>query len=137
MFKSITIFQKLFLFFIFLCSSLYGFLLKLPSVFRTHDKLMHSLFYFCAAVFLNILFPKRQVIILIFLVCFGFGIEYLQEYSNRFFKKRIHGRFDIEDIEANLKGLIVYAIIAFIVFVVMTISKKMKYTNTKKDNSLT
>ena len=92
-----------------------GFLIKLPSIFRYHDKEMHFLFYFLAAAFLNIFFAKRiifrHVVILIFLILFGIAIEFAQEYSNKFLHKRIHGRFDIEDIQSNFKGLIVFSIL--------------------------
>lgn len=90
-----------------------GFLIKLPSGFRHYDKELHSLFYFLAAAFLNILFAKKNIfyhiLIFIFLYLFGTGIEYAQEYSNKVFHNRIHGRFDIEDVQANLKGLLLFS----------------------------
>lgn len=103
-----------------------GFMLKLPSMFRGMDKEMHAAFYFLAAAFLNILFAKRNLIIHAiifgFLYMFGYAIELAQEYSNKFFHKRIHGRFDPEDVASNLQGLIyfsaiwiVYAAISFLI----------------------
>lgn len=91
-----------------------GFMLKLPSAFRHMDKELHALFYFLAAAFLNILFAKRNLIVHLaifgFLFAFGYCIEMAQEYSNKFFRSRIHGRFDPEDVEWNLKGLVYFSI---------------------------
>jgi hypothetical protein len=110
---------KIFLIVTCLFLSIAGFLLKLPRSFRYIDKELHTLFYFSAAAFLNILFANRKLIvhILVFgaLYFFGVAIEYAQEYSNKFFHKRIHGRYDIEDIRANLKGLVLFSIL-WIVF---------------------
>ena len=90
-----------------------GFLVKLPASFRHVDKEMHSLFYFLAAAFFNILFAKRNIIWhgLIFagLYLFGIAIEYAQEYSNKLLHKKIHGRYDPEDIQSNLKGLLLFS----------------------------
>lgn len=98
----------------FLALSVVGFLIKLPFQFRHIDKELHALFYFMAAAFFNFLFANknivRHIVIFMVLACFGFAIEYAQEYSNTFFHKRIHGRFDIEDIQANLKGLVLFSI---------------------------
>jgi len=95
--------------------SILGFLVKLPSSFRHYDKELHSLFYFFAAAFLNLLFANRNLFrhILIFgaLYLFGISIEYAQEYSNKLFHIRIHGRYDIEDVQSNLKGLIAFSIL--------------------------
>lgn len=102
-----------------------GFMIKLPSVFSHYDKQLHSLFYFLAAGFLNILFAKRSLLIHAFifagLYAFGMAIEYAQQYSNTYFQQRIHGNADPEDIHANLTGLIafsslwmVYLVIAYI-----------------------
>lgn len=98
---------------LFFCSSfsIIGFMIKLPVIFRHYDKELHSMFYFIAALFLNVLFVKRQLIIFIFLFLFGVIIEFSQQYSNKFFSKRIHGRFDKEDVYSNLKGLILFSII--------------------------
>ena len=94
--------------------SVIGFMIKLPSVFHHYDKELHAAFYFFAAGFLNILYGKNLTThILIFFVLLGFGIaiEYAQAYSNTLLHKRIHGRFDIEDVKANAKGLIAFSII--------------------------
>jgi hypothetical protein len=92
-----------------------GFMIKLPSGFRHIDKELHALFYFMAAAFLNWLFAKakllRHIIIFIFLFLFGMAIEYAQQYSNKFFRTRIHGRFDPEDIQSNCKGLLAFSIV--------------------------
>lgn len=102
--------------------SIYGFMIKLPSAFRHFDKELHSLFYFLAAAFLNVLFAKKKITIhlLIFgvLYLFGVAIEYAQEYSNKLFHKRIHGRYDIEDIQSNLKGLVAFSIL-WIIYVAL------------------
>jgi hypothetical protein len=94
--------------------SVIGFMIKLPSVFHHYDKELHTAFYFLAAGFLNILYGKNLTThIFIFFVLLGFGIaiEYAQAYSNILLKKRIHGRFDIEDVKANAKGLIAFSVI--------------------------
>ena len=112
-----------------------GFLIKLPSIFRHHDKEMHFLFYFLAAAFLNIFFAKRiifrHVVILIFLILFGIAIEFAQEYSNKFLHKRIHGRFDIEDIQSNFKGLIVFSIL-WITYNIIVFVYKRRNTNSSR-----
>ncbi len=112
--------------------SVLGFMVKLPSGFRHIDKELHSLFYFLAAAFLNVLFAKKRigVHILIFMILFLFGvlIEYAQDYSNHLFHTRIHGRFDIEDVKSNLKGLIAFSVlwIIYFVFSLLTVKKSDK-----------
>lgn len=90
-----------------------GFMVRLPSMFSGVDTEMHSLFYFLAAAFLNILFAKRNILIhvVIFGLLYAFGvvIEYAQEYSNTFFHRRIHGNADPEDMYANLKGIMAFS----------------------------
>ena len=112
-----------------------GFLIKLPSIFRYHDKEMHSLFYFLAAAFLNIFFAKRiifrHVVILIFLILFGIAIEFAQEYSNKFLHKRIHGRFDIEDIQSNFKGLIVFSILWITYNIIVFVYKRRNTSSSR------
>ena len=92
-----------------------GFMLKLPSVFRHIDKELHATFYFGAALFFNVLFVTtkllKHVLIFIALYVFGIFIELGQAYSNRFFTKRIHGRFDPEDVQSNLKGLLAFSLL--------------------------
>jgi hypothetical protein len=90
--------------------STFGFMLKLPSVFRNIDTELHFLFYFCASLILNLLWQKEKFIfhMLIFIVLFSFGvgIEIAQDLSNHFFTKKIHGNFDKRDIMFNTLGLI-------------------------------
>lgn len=88
-----------------------GFMLKLPRIFHGIDKEMHALFYFFAAFLLTALYPKRHVFIALFLAFFGVCIEVAQHLSNRLFVKRIHGRFDIEDVIANCKGILFFSLI--------------------------
>lgn len=101
--------------------SVLGFMVKLPTSFRYFDKELHSLFYFMAASFLNILLTNRKIVghSLIFgsLFLFGVSIEYAQGYSNKILHKRIHGRFDPQDIQSNLIGLIAFSIL-WIIYVV-------------------
>jgi hypothetical protein len=52
------------------------------------------------------------------------AIEYGQQYSNRFFKRRIHGRFDPEDLQSNLNGLLAFSFLWIIYIVVMLVYKK-------------
>ena len=115
--------------------SVIGFMVKLPSVFRHVDKEMHTLFYFLAAAFLNILFNNKNliwhIVIFVVLYLFSMGIEYTQEYSNKFLRRRIHGRYDVKDIQANLKGLVLFSIV-WIVFVGAWFAwQKMKYPKTE------
>lgn len=92
-----------------------GFIIRLPHQFHNYDKELHTLFYFLAAAFLNILFAKRKIIlhiiIFIFLALFGVAIEYAQHYANRFLPGNPHGQPDIADVEANIKGLIIFSIL--------------------------
>lgn len=137
-----TLFQNkktnLFLAFLFLAVSIIGFMVKLPSVFRHYDKELHSLFYFLAAAFLNVLFAKkrftRHILIFAFLYLLGMSIEYAQEYSNQFFRKRIHGRYDKEDILSNLKGLIAFSVL-WIVYVGVTFFIKRPIMQNEADDS--
>jgi hypothetical protein len=105
---------KIFLVIICFAASVIGFMMKLPAGFKHIDKELHSIFYFLAAAFLNILFTNRRVVIhvLIFIILFSFGvlIEYAQEYSNKLLHVRIHGRYDPADVQSNLKGLIAFSI---------------------------
>ncbi len=109
-----------------------GFMIKLPSGFRHIDKELHAAFYFLAAAFLNILFAKtnliRHALIFGFLYLFGMAIEYAQSYSNKFFRKRIHGRFDPEDVAANLNGLIAFSALWLVITLVIMIFRKSSAT---------
>ena len=110
--------QRVFIVFACFAIAIVGFMVKLPAAFRHMDKELHAAFYFLAAALLNILFTGtklvRHVIIFIALYLFGMAIEYGQDYSNRFFHKRIHGRFDPEDVRANLNGLIAFSLLWFL-----------------------
>ncbi len=100
-----------------------GFLMKLPSAFKHIDKELHFAFYFLAAAFLNILFNIRNFVnhILVsgLLYLFGIGIEFAQENYNKLFHVHFHGRFDPEDVKANLTGLIAFSILWAIVMLCM------------------
>ena len=125
----LSIWQKFLLAFAMFAIAIVGFMVKLPSVFSHNDKEMHSLFYFLAAAFLNILFAKRNLlihlVILGVLYAFGVAIEYAQQYSNTFFHKRIHGNADPEDIHANLQGLLVFSALWLFYVVVVFVYKKI------------
>ena len=98
-----------------------GFLNKIPAPLRGHDKLLHILAYFIAAAFLNYLFKKRHLVIFMVLFLFGVLIEYLQQLANKITHSHIHGRFDIEDVYANTKGLLLYSFIALVLWVLTKI----------------
>lgn len=107
--------QRLFIIGVFFTVAVIGFMIKLPSVFRHFDKELHASFYFLAAAFINILFTTKKlkwhVLIFVLLASFGVLIEFIQAYSNKFFNKRIHGRFDPEDLKWNLLGLIGFSVL--------------------------
>jgi hypothetical protein len=121
---------KLLLVFVCMTAAVYGFMIKLPSGFRHIDKELHSLFYFLAAAFFNLLFVKRNfvmhVVVFVLLYLFGAGIELAQEYSNKFFRTRIHGRYDPEDVKANLNGLLAFSLLWCVVAVLLLLFKKKK-----------
>lgn len=120
--------HRLIITFICFAVALIGFMWKLPSAFRHIDKELHAAFYFVAAAFLNILFAKRNLlyhaILFIILYLFGMAIEYGQAYSNRFFTHKVHGRFDPEDVEWNLKGLMAFSLVWLVYTAVVMIFKK-------------
>ena len=111
-----------------------GFLVKLPSAFRHYDKELHSLFYFLAAAFVNILFANKKIsihiLIFIALFLFGVSIEYAQEYSNHLFHTKIHGRYDPEDVQSNLKGLIAFSVVWVGYVVVGVVFRKTRSNRT-------
>lgn len=125
---NLTVSQRVIIAFVCFAIAIIGFMIKLPSGFRHMDKELHAAFYFLAAAFLNVLFAGskivRHVIIFVGLYLFGMLIEFSQAYSNRFFRKRIHGRFDPEDIQWNLKGLIAFSVIWLFCITVMFIYRK-------------
>jgi hypothetical protein len=122
----LTVYQKLLLTFFCFSIAIIGFMIKLPSVFRNYDKELHSMFYFSAALFLNILFRKRHLFIFIFLFLFGLAIEFSQQYSNKLFNKKIHGRFDIDDVYSNVKGLLLFSVIWFFISFINYLFNKNK-----------
>ncbi len=115
-----------------------GFIIKLPSAFRGIDRELHAAFYFCAAAFLNILFAKRNLIIhaLIFggLYLFGMAIEHAQVYSKQAWKIP-HGRYDPEDVQGNLNGLIVFSAIWLVYIAVYYLMKPNKYRTSQTLNN--
>jgi hypothetical protein len=130
---SLSFGQRILLVFVCFAVAIIGFMIKLPSGLRHIDKELHATFYFLAAAFLNVLFAKthlvRHVIIFIALYLFGMAIEYGQAYSNKFFRSRIHGRFDPDDIQWNLKGLIAFSLFWLICTGVILIYNKAKPKN--------
>jgi hypothetical protein len=119
---------KIVIAFVCIAAAVVGFMLKLPSGLRHIDKELHSLFYFAAAAFFNLLFAKRNLLkhglVFVLLYLFGAGIEKAQEYSNRFFKLRIHGRYDPEDVQANLNGLLAFSVVWCVVVLLLFLFKK-------------
>ena len=113
--------------------AVFGFMIKLPAPFRHMDKELHAAFYFLAAALLNALFAGtkllRHLIIFATLYFFGVAIEYGQDYSNRFFHRRIHGRFDPEDVRANLNGLIAFSLLWFLYTVIVLAYRKATAKN--------
>jgi hypothetical protein len=134
---SLTAWQRILIVLAFLGVAVIGFMLKLPSGFRHIDKELHATFYFLAAAFLNVLFAKtkvvRHAIIFIALYVFGIAIEYGQSYSNKFFRTPIHGRFDPEDVQWNLKGLIAFSLLWVFCMVVIMLYKKARVKNNTYD----
>jgi hypothetical protein len=130
---NLTLWQKLFIAAFCFSFAVIGFMIKLPSAFRQYDKELHTAFYFLAAAFLNLLFARRHVVIFIFLYLFGMCIEFSQEYSNKLFKTRIHGRYDPEDIQSNLKGLIAFSIVWCVYHLIRFVIKR----NTVQRNQAT
>lgn len=127
---------KLLITFVCVIAAIIGFMIKLPSGFRHMDKELHSLFYFLAAAFFNLLFVQRNVIkhvvVFVLLYLFGAGIELAQEYSNRFFRARIHGRYDPEDVQANLNGLLAFSLVWCVVVVLLLLLKKKPGASTNE-----
>jgi hypothetical protein len=127
--KGLSTSNRIIIAMMFFAVAIFGFMLKLPSAFRGIDKELHAAFYFLAAAFLNVLFAKRSlirhVIIFVVLYLFGMAIEYSQAYSNRFFSKRIHGRFDPEDVQWNLNGLMAFSLVWIVCVVFLWIYKNI------------
>lgn len=129
----LTVGQQILLVCVCFAIAVVGFMVKLPSGLRHIDKELHATFYFLAAAFLNILFAKtkfiRHVVTFIALYVFGLAIEYGQAYSNKFFRSRIHGRFDPEDVQWNLKGLIAFSLLWLFCTGVILVYKKATLKN--------
>jgi hypothetical protein len=116
--------------------SFFGFIIKLPAVFRHHDRELHFLFYLLTAIFFYLIFGKNRmanhIIIFLLLLIFGIGIEVMQELSNHLSPKKIHGNFDPKDVFYNLLGLIVAS---FFWGISLTVQKIINNLNkTENDN---
>ncbi len=89
-----------------------GFIIKLPFVFRHIDKELHAAFYLFASIVICWLFGvknlKTAVFVGFLLFVFGVFVELSQHYSNFILHKRIHGRFDMEDVKYNLYGIVAF-----------------------------
>ena len=97
---------------VFAIISYTGFMLKLPSIFAGYDKELHYAFYFFASACLSVVLYKKSsfayLIAISILLMFGVFIEFTQEISNDLIGRKIHGKFDIEDIQYNFFGVITY-----------------------------
>jgi hypothetical protein len=113
--------------------SFFGFMLRLPAIFRGHDKEMHFLFYLLFALFLNLIFAQKKILnhflIFFFLLLFGIGIELMQEMSNTILNKKIHGSFDPEDVFFNSVGLLCASGFWFTYLIVNKILNSIKNEN--------
>ena len=120
---------KLYLALTLFAFSVVGFMIKLPRFFHHFDKELHALFYFCATCFLLLLYSKRWFIIPTALFVFGVLIEFAQDFSNkisvRIIGKRIHGRFDPEDIFFNLLGVLIGLVAFYLLKALFRVYKKM------------
>ena len=118
--------------------SFFGFMLKLPSVFRHHDRELHFLFYLLTAIFFNLIFGKEKltylVTIFFSLLIFGIGIEVLQELSNHISMKKIHGNFDPVDVFYNILGLIVATLFWGVSLMVKKILTKLNDSGNENKN---
>ncbi len=123
--------HKIIILIICLICSLIGFLIKIPVPLQGHDKLLHISFYFLAAAFIHLLFPKKLLWILLSLVLFGVLIEYLQQVVNKITHKKLHGRFDVEDVYADIKGLLLYSAVALLFFLC---KRAYQYFSSSKNN---
>jgi ABC-type sulfate transport system permease component len=118
--------------------SFFGFMLKLPSIFRHHDRELHFLFYLLTAIFFNLIFGKEKltylVTIFFSLLIFGIGIEVLQELSNHISTKKIHGNFDPVDVFYNILGLIVATLFWGVSLIVKKILTKLNDSGNENKN---
>jgi len=115
---------------LFFACSLIGFMVRLPFIFHNCDKLLHALFYVVAAIFINMLYPKKWYITVIGLTTFGIIIEFLQEYSNklsiRISGKILHGNFDFQDVKYNTIGVVIGTLCFFIIQFLFRINYQKK-----------
>lgn len=134
----LSVTQRIFVVLVCFTLAVVGFMIKLPTGFRHIDKELHATFYFLAAAFLNILFAKRKLwrhtVIFLALYVFGMAIEFGQAYSNKFFRKRIHGRYDPEDLQSNLKGLIAFSVV-WLLCILLISAYRAVTAKSKKYNS--
>jgi len=109
----LTTAQKIVITILVMAISIAGFMIRLPGVFRNHDREMHEAYYFIAAAFFTLLFAGKNfwihLLIIAILAAFGMAIEYAQEYSNQLVHRRIHGSFDPEDVKYNVMGLLAFS----------------------------
>lgn len=135
----LSLWQKIVLVTVAFVVAVVGFMVRLPSTFSHNDKELHSLFYFLAAAFLNILLAKRKLLIHAFifgcLYAFGVAIEYAQEYSNTLLHKKIHGNADPEDMHANLLGLIAFSAVWLCYVIIVFVRKRIKVKDARDDAS--
>jgi hypothetical protein len=136
----LTTTQKIFITILVMGCSLVGFMIRLPGVFRNHDRQMHAAFYFIAAAFFTLLYAGRNfwihIVVLVLLATFGIGIEYAQEYSNHLLHKRIHGRFDPEDVKYNIMGLLAFSAV-WVLYLLGAWLFKTQKVNTGNDKNIT
>ncbi len=119
---------KIYLLSIFFICSVIGFMIRLPKIFEHHDKILHAIFYFFAAITMTLMYPKKWVMVSVCLTFFGFAIELAQAFSNKISKrligKAIHGKFDITDIKYNLIGLFFGLLLFHFIQLILKIIKK-------------
>lgn len=123
--KKLSTIHKIYLTSTLLFFSIVGFMFKLPLFIRHHDKELHFLFYFFAAAFFNFLFRKKHFFILVGLLIFSIFIELFQSFSNRFYSKRIHSDVEIQDVYANLFGLLVFSLVWSILKIISFTYRKL------------
>jgi hypothetical protein len=71
----------------------------------------------------------NHFLIFFFLLLFGIGIEWMQEVSNKILNKKIHGRFDPEDVFFNSVGLLCASVFWFTYLIVNKILNSNKNEN--------
>ena len=81
--------NKAFLLGFLILVSLVGFMVKLPRPIQNIGFELHTAFYFFASIVLLILFPKKHILVLVGLICFGIMIELFQDASNYILQKHL------------------------------------------------